>query len=81
MFAIVLSVLRLLSSIVDFLYNMLAVSIGCQRIIIVTVLLYCHFRVKEIIGYDIEDFIGVDELDFIHPADYPRLLPARQYCK
>ena len=39
------------------------------------------YRVKEIIGYDIEDFIGVDELDFIHPADYPRLLPARQYCK
>ena len=40
-----------------------------------------HYREKDVIGYDLEDLIDVDQLDFVHPADYPRLLPAKQYCK
>ena len=41
----------------------------------------CHYREKDVVGYDLEDLIDVDQLDFVHPADYPRLLPTKQYCK
>lgn len=44
-------------------------------------LLLLFFRMKELIGFSTDDFIGTRLRDYFHPADYTKLIPCEVMCK
>ena len=42
------------------------------------VLIYC--RVKSVVGFDADDFVGTKIEDYFHPADQARMIPCAKLC-
>ncbi len=38
-------------------------------------------RMKELIGFSAEEFVGTRLRDYFHPADYKKLIPCEVMCK